>query len=147
MVESSETDFQVEMQWEPYDTQLYSAKLMRHTQRHETRFSHKGEPGSLLSDFAIGILANGGYDIIVNHAKYLRRRRKLAREAGRLAPPPRISIHIENTIEALTDITFETDVSVEQSDESGLNIDIRIEDDEDVERLKEVVEILEEYED
>lgn len=140
-------DFRVKMHWESYDTQLYSAKLMRHTEKHETEFSHGATAGSIVSEFAVAILANGGYDLIKNQALYLLKRRKRAEAAGRDAPPARLSIDIDFPDFHLEDISVNIarniDISIFSKDAT---YEIEIEGEDDVDEVEKIVEAAKEIE-
>jgi len=119
----SDVDMAVELEWNDYDTGLFTQKLYRHVRNNEVRFEVKVNPGSLLADFGVVVVGGLTVKIIAEVGRYLLDRYQSARERERDISYPTVFVFID-----------------------GQEHEITVRDEEDVQEIRELAELKTEQE-
>lgn len=116
--DKSGIDMAVELEWNDYDTGLFTQKLYRHVKNDEVSFELQAKPGSLLTDFGVVVAGGLTVKIIAGIGRYLLDRHQSAKTRGRDVPSPTVFLFID-----------------------GQEYEITVQDEEDVQEIKALAEI------
>jgi len=98
----SDVDMAVELEWDDYDTGLFTQKLYRHVKNNEVSFELEAEPGSLLASFGVAVASGLTVAVVTGVGRYLLKRHQSAEDRGRDLPHPTVFVFIDGQEHEIT---------------------------------------------